>query len=254
MPHSDTSWRIPLALSLLVLGIVISLKVIPSIFIVDENNYLVTVVGLQHGRLTVPNTEGLSPSRELLFFDPTATVRAVETTPVASTAPPLYAFLAYPFSWMHWRGLVAVNTLSYLATTLMVFAYARRYAIDSSTPWIAAGAFALGSFVIEYALGAWPQLLSVALCTGAIFATGRLISGGPSALAAAAGFLLGLATGVRDQNAAILAAVGASILFFDRRRWPAMAVFALAAAVPLSANSLINHVRLDSWNPISKGR
>ena len=254
MPHSDTSWRIPLALSLLVLGIVISLKVIPSIFIVDENNYLVTVVGLQHGRLTVPNTEGLSPSRELLFFDPTATVRAVETTPVASTAPPLYAFLAYPFSWMHWRGLVAINTLSYLATTLMVFAYARRYAIDSSTPWIAAGAFALGSFVIEYALGAWPQLLSVALCTGGIFATGKLINGGPSALAAAAGFLLGVATGVRYQNAAIIAAVGASMLFFERRRWRAIAAFALAAAVPLSTNSLINHVRLDSWNPISKGR
>ena len=44
----------------------------------------------------------LSPSPELLFFDPGPWFRVVSSTPVASTAPPLYAVLALPFSaiWM----------------------------------------------------------------------------------------------------------------------------------------------------------
>ena len=58
----------------------------------------------------MPGTGGLPPSRELLYFDPAATGREVTTTPVASTAPPLYAPLALPFLLLGWRGLVLLNT------------------------------------------------------------------------------------------------------------------------------------------------
>ena len=57
-------------LVLLCLGLVLTAAVIPGIFTVDENNYLVNVLALRHGHVTVTNTAGLSPSRELLFFDP----------------------------------------------------------------------------------------------------------------------------------------------------------------------------------------
>jgi len=240
-----------LAAALLVLGVIVSVTVVPGVFIVDDNNYLINVLALRHGRFTVANTEGLSPSRELLFFDPGAWTRAVDSTPVASTAPPLYAPFALPFLWLRWRGLVALNTLAYLATIAMVFVYARRYATEASTPWMAAAAFALGGFVIEYAQGVWPHTLSIALCTAGIFAAGSVIDGRPS-MTAAAGLLLGLATGIRYQNAVILAVVGGAIALWSGRA-KAITVYALAAAVPLSASAIINHIRLGSWNPISKG-
>ncbi len=64
--------------------------VVPGVFIIDENNYLVNVIAVRQGHVTVANTAGLSPSRELAFFDPAPRSRAVNSTPVASTAPPLY--------------------------------------------------------------------------------------------------------------------------------------------------------------------
>ena len=128
-----------------------------------------------------------------------------------------------PFGW---RGLVALNTLAYLATIVMVFLYTRRYATEASTPWMAAAAFALGGFVIEYAQGVWPHALSIALCTGGILAAGRVSTpgswdsseNGRPSLAAAAGFLLGLATGVRYQNAVILAVVAGGIALWSAQR------------------------------------
>lgn len=245
--------RPPFVLALLVLGVLVSLTVVPGVFTTDDDNYLINVLALRQGRFTVANTEGLSPSRELLAFDPGPWSRAVDSTPVASSAPPLYALLALPFSWLGWRGLVALNTLAYLATIVMVFLHAQRYATEASTAWIAAAAFALGGFVIEYAQGVWPHALSIALCTAGIFAAGRVIENPRPSLAAAAGFLLALATGVRYQNAVILAVVAGGIALWSARRWKALAAFVLAAAVPLAASAAINHIRLGSWNPISKG-
>lgn len=245
--------RPPFVLALLVLGVLVSVTVVPGVFTTDDDNYLINVLALRQGRFTVANTGGLSPSRELLAFDPGPWIRAVSSTPVASSAPPLYAPIALPFSWLGWRGLVALNTLAYLATIVMVFLYAQRYATEASTAWIAAAAFALGGFVIEYAQGVWPHALSIALCTAGIFAAGRVIESPRPSLAAAAGFLLALATGVRYQNAVILAVVAAGIALWSARRWKALAAFVLAAAVPLAASAAINHIRLGSWNPISKG-
>ncbi len=242
-----------LVLALFALGVILSLTIVPGVFIVDEDNYLINVIALRRGGVTVANTAGLSPSRELVFFDPGPESRAVHTTPVSSTAPPLYGPLALPSSWFGWRGLVAVNTLAYLATIVMVFWYSRSHASDASTPWIAAGAFALGGFVVEYAQGVWPQALSLALCTGGIIAVGRLNEGGRVRLAAIAGFLLALATGVRYQNAVVLVVAGGAVALWSARRWRALIAYALAAAVPLATSAAINHARFGSWNPISKG-
>jgi hypothetical protein len=258
------SWRLPRPLvgALLVLGTAVSATVVPGVFTTDDNNYLINVLTVRQGRFTVANTEGLSPSQELLFFDPGPWARAVEFTPVASTAPPLYGLMALPFSTLGWRGLVALNTLAYLATIAIVFVYTRRYAIEPATPWLAAAAFALGGYVIEYAQGVWPHALSVALSTGGLAAAGRAIeSGDPREsnrgdrwhLPAAAGFLLGMATGVRYQNAVLLTVAGGGLALWSAHRVKALTSFILAAAAPLAASVAINQVRLRSFNPISKG-
>ena len=255
MPTNRATPPLPVSfvVALLALGAVLFSTVIPGVFSIDEDNYLVNVIAVRQGHVTVANTAGLSPSRELAFFDPHPPSRVVHSTPVSSTAPPLYGPLAVPFSWFGWRGLVTLNLLAYLGTTILVFVYARRYATRESTPWLAAGAFALGGFAIEYAQGLWPHALSIALCTGGILAAGQVLERGRLSMAATAGFLLALAAGVRYQNAVIVVAVGAGIVLWGHRRWRNVLAFCLAAAVPLGASAAINYARLGSWNPISKG-
>ncbi len=175
------------------------------------------------------------------------------STPVGSTAPPLYAFFALAFSVIGWRGLVLLNTLAYLGTIAIVFFYARRYATRPATAWLAAGAFAVGGWMIEYALGVWPHGLSVLLCTAGLVLAGRVIDGGSARLAAAAGLLIACAVGVRYQNAIVLGSVGLGLLCWANARWSAVWRYGAAAVPPIALSSLINHVRLGSWNPISKG-
>ncbi len=259
-----------LLIAALAFGLATTATVVPAVFTIDEDNYLVNVLGLREGRLTVPGTDGLPPSSELLYFDPTGPWRTVSSTPVTSTAPPLYAPLALPFATLGWRGLVAMQTLSFLAVALVVFAYARLHATAPATPWLAAAAFALGGYSIEYAQGLWPHMLSAALTTSAVYFAARLrlrhgaggTSGGDSdgggaatlAIAFAAGLAAGLATGLRYQNIVFAGGVGLGVLLLTpRRRLPASFLYAAGVALPLAVSSLLNHLRLGSWNPISKG-
>jgi hypothetical protein len=246
-------WPALLAPAVATLGIILTIAVVPGLFTVDENNYLVNVVALRQGHLSLPATSGLPPSAELAFFDPAADERTVTSTPVASTAPPLYGPVALPFAWLGWRGLVALNTLAYLVTICMVFAHARRDATSKGTPWLAAGAFALCGFTIEYALGVWPHALSVALCTGGVLLVARCMEDGDLRRAAAAGLLLALVTGVRYQNAVFLGMCGVAILLWSDRRWRTAVCYTAGAILPLAASSLMNRARIGSWNPISKG-
>lgn len=240
--------------ALALLALLLTATVVPGVFTIDEDHYLATLLALREGRLTVPGTEGLTPSRSLLWFDPEARGRRVESTPVAPTAPPLYAPVALPFSLLGWRGLVALQTLAWMAAALLVAGYAARYAREApAVPWLAAGAFALGGYSIEYAQGLWPHMLSILLVVGAAALAARVRDGGAPWLAFAAGLAAGLAAGVRYQNAVVAVLIGAGIFLWTDRRWTRSAAYAGGLALPLAASSLINHARLGSWNPISKG-
>ncbi len=117
-PNSDLK---VLVIVLGILGLILAVSTIRGAFIIDEINYMVNVTGLRDGRLTVPGTEGLSPSKELLYFDPEPYDRIVNSTPVSSLAPPLYGPLALPFVVFGWRGLAFINLLSFLFSALIVF-------------------------------------------------------------------------------------------------------------------------------------
>ena len=49
---------LPFVLALAGLGIVLTISVIPAPFTVDDNNYLINVLALREGRVTVANTDG----------------------------------------------------------------------------------------------------------------------------------------------------------------------------------------------------
>lgn len=219
----------------------------------DEPHYISTLVALKVGRVTAVGTDGLPPSPELAWFDPVNRWRRVESAPVAPNAPPLWAPLVLPFSFLGWRGLVAVNALAFVVTTLVVQRLAARTAGSAAAGWWAAAALGLGGFAIEYAQGVWPQCLSMAFTTGAFALTLRAVERSEPGAGFGAGWLAGLATGLRYQNVIVAAALAAVLLLRGRARALLLAAFAAGALIPLGASSIINHRRLDSWNPVSKG-
>ncbi len=246
------------AIGIATLGGVLTLSVVPSMFTLDEAHYLETVIALRSGRVTLGDTRGLTPSRELYAFDPAARLRT-PATPAAPSVPPLYAPFAVPFTYLGWRGLVLLNTAAFAIAAWLVFTLTDRVAKGRAAPWVATGAFALGGYSLEYAQGLWPQMLSVAICLGSVVVAGRARDApGPKAglLAAAAGVFAGVAAGVRYQNVVFAGAVGLGLLL-ARRAWSArlasLGAYVAGALAPLLGCSAINHARLGSWNPVSKG-
>jgi len=240
------------ALGCLALGGAVLWSAIPGIFSLDEANYMVTALGLRQGRLSVPGTEELPPSPELLYFDPNPRPRQVTATPVSSTAPPLYAFFAWPLLPLGWKGLVALNALSYLVSAWLVAGIVSRLTSAAWAPWLAGAIVLLGSFNVEYAQGVWPQMLSVALCTGAVAAALRGRLDGRGGWGLAGGVLSGLAAGVRYQNAAFAGLLWLGLLAARARR-RVVVLFAAGFLLPVCLSSAINLQRLGSANPFSKG-
>ena len=225
---------------------------VPGIFTIDDGNYLVNALALQKGAVTIANTADLPASSELLFFDPVPWTRVVTTTPVGSSAPPLYGPLALPFSFGGWRGLVALNTMAFVATAILVFAFATRYSTQPTTGWIAAATCALGGFLIQYAQGVWPHALGVAIAFAGIFAISRLIDGESLAFGALGG---SFGDRGRDSISKRTATGGrrAGALIWRRNRFTAAAAVGAGALGPLLVSAAINHARLGSWIPVSKG-
>jgi hypothetical protein len=227
---------------------------VPGVFTVDEDNYLVNVVALRAGRLSVPGTEGLPPSRELLYFDPALDERGELTSPAVSNAPPLYAPLALPFSFLGWYGLVALNALALALTAGAAFSLTAGVVRSRRAAYVAALTVALGGYAIEYAQGVWPQMLSMGLVFGAFFCAARGEAlGAPPPLLALGGFLAGLACGVRYPDTLFAAAILAGLLAFSARRLRSSLAFAAGLALPILASTLLNRARLGLANPINKG-
>jgi hypothetical protein len=240
------------AAALLVLAALLVGTAVRGAYTIDENNYLVTLLSLRSGGLSLPDTATLTPSRELHWFDPLA-MRMTPRTPLVSSAPPLWAFVALPFSYFGWYGLVALNALAFVITIWLVHRYAHTRSKNPATAWLAGAAVLFGGFSLEYAQGVWPHSLTMCLCAAAVVlaAEARLSSrAGP---AVASGLLVGLAMGMRYQNIVFAAAVGLGLLLYGKRRWLRTSLFALGLAVPVLASSLLNHERLGWWSPISKG-
>jgi hypothetical protein len=239
---------------LLLLAVALVGTAVRGAYAVDENNYLATLLSLRAGGLSLPGTALLTPSAELYWFDPIALSRTPQT-PLVSTVPPLWAFLALPFSPFGWYGLIALNALAFAATVWLVHRCARTLSDRPATASIAAAALLLGGYSIEYAQGLWPHCLAMALCTGAVVLAARARLRPASWPALASGALVGLATGVRYQNIVLAALLGLGLLVLGGggKRWRRSLLFALGVAGPLLACSLLNHARLGWWNPVSKG-
>jgi 4-amino-4-deoxy-L-arabinose transferase-like glycosyltransferase len=245
--------RLWLAVVCLVSLVLLLATAVPGAFTVDDCNYLASVGALRHGTIFVPGTEGLPPSIALYAYEPTAFAVRNPTTPVPLHVPPLYALMAYPFSFMGWYGLVLVNVLATLATVLLVYTAARRLANQERAGWYAAALWLLGASTIEYAQGLWPHMLAVALVTAGFVLVALAITSTRLWQAVAAGFLLALAAGVRYQNAVLLFSGFLVLLIWGTRRWRSGLAYLAGTLLPVGTAALFNHARMHSWNPFSKG-
>ncbi len=248
---SSKDVKVLLAL-LALMGLLLTATTIRGAFIIDEINYMVNVVGLRQGTLTVPGTGDITPSKELFYFDPESENRVATTTPVASLAPPLYAPIALPFSIAGWRGLAFLNTLSFLLSALVIYLFVRRFTAEPSTRWIAVVLFVFGGFALEYAQGVWPHMLSILLCTTAVYVAGFVWEGETSKYAAMAGFLIGIACGIREQNIFIGGCLGFTFLIYGSKKMVSAGLYALGVSIPLVVSSTINYFRLGIWFPTPK--
>jgi len=239
-------------LVLAVLGAVAALLIVPGVFTVDENNHLAWVVSLRAGRLTLPGTEALPRSSELLFFDPVPEQRAGARA--SSVVPPLYALFALPFSLAGWTGLFLLNLAAWLVTIALVRAAARRAGASQPAAWVGALAFALAGFSLEYAVGVWPHALAACLSLAAFVAALEAAERDRLRWAYAAGLLAGLAAGVRYQHIVTAGLLGLALLTDPVRRARKAAAYAAGLALPLALSALANGLRAGIWNPASKGR
>jgi 4-amino-4-deoxy-L-arabinose transferase-like glycosyltransferase len=226
---------------------------IPAAFTVDDCNYFSTVTALRHGTLFLPGTAELPASQALYAYEPTASMIRQPQSPVPPLNPPLYALLAFPFSFLGWHGLVLLNALAFVATFMMVFAATRYLTGKDNAAWYAAILWALGGSVIEYAQGLWPHLLAVSLTTAGLLLVFSVAEEDRPRRVVTAGALLGLAAGLRYQDSLMLVSGLAVVLCWGRRRWRDGASFSLGALVPFAVSAWMNHARLGSWNPLSKG-
>jgi hypothetical protein len=252
MPRVDRAELWLLAL-LVVFVAGLTLSAVPAPFSIDDCNYLTSTIALKHGQLSVPGTEDLTPSRELLAFDPWRRYRIVTSSPVAPVVPPLYAPVALPFYFLGWRGLVLLNALGVALTLAATYSLVRELSGARAPALLSALTLMVGGYVLEYGQGLWPHGLSLALATwGYVFAF-RARRRDSLPYAAVAGVLLAWASGVRYQNAVFLAAIGLTLVLWHPRRVKAGSAFIVGAAPVFLTTSLINHARIGSYNPLSKG-
>jgi hypothetical protein len=240
-------------------ALVLLATAVPGVFIIDDNAYIATIVGVRDGSLRLQSTEGLPPSPELLSFDASPLTRAVGTMPVAPNTPPLYSVFALPFSHFGVHGLIALQVLAFVICAWLVFLVVRRETARQDLAWLAMGVFVLCTYSIEYAQGIWPHCLTMMLVMTGVDIASRLRTRAGGArrvvvLAAIAGVSIGCAAGMRYQNIAVAAIFGIALplLWLPRRAFPVVG-YVLGCAIPLATSSVMNHSRLGIWNPISKG-
>jgi hypothetical protein len=246
------SERQSVILVLAVLGAAAALLIVPGVFTVDEANHLAWLVSLRSGRLTLPGTDALPGSSELLFFDPVPDVRPGARA--SSVVPPLYGLFALPFSLAGWTGLFLLNLTAWLVTIGLVRAAARRAGASQPAAWIGALAFALAGFSLEYAVGVWPHALAACLSLSAFVAALHAAERDRVRWAYAAGLLAGVAAGVRYQHIVTAGLIGLALLTDPMRRIRKAIAYAAGVALPLALYAVVNSLRAGILNPVSKGR
>jgi len=226
---------------------------VPGHLSVDECTYHLMVRAADNGTLAFWNGYAEYPSRELVFVS--VQPSGGQLYPVT---PALYAGLAWPFyRWLGYPGLMLLNNLAFLGVLALTAALAFRFFRDRSLAVGAVLVLGLATYLWEYAQAAWPHAVSTLAVLGAFTAAWRGLEARAERAALAwcalAGAIVGVGTGVRLD--VVMAAPCLLVPFaFTRGRRPWASLAVVAGMLPgLAALSFTNHLKFDTWSPLSYG-
>ncbi|HJO25322.1 MAG: hypothetical protein QF890_06695 [Myxococcota bacterium] len=229
------------------------LGAVPGHLSVDECTYHLMARAADAGSLAFWNGYEEYPSRELVFV-------SVEPSNghLYPVTPALYAGLAWPFyRLLGYPGLLLLNNLAFLGALALTAALALRLFRDRGLAVGAVLVLGLATYFWEYSQGAWPHAVSTLAVVGAFAAAWRGLEActEPAALGwcLLAGATVGVGTGVRLD---VLMAAPCLLVPFafahGRRPWASLGV--VVGMLPgLVALSFINHLKFDTWSPLSYG-
>jgi hypothetical protein len=232
----------------------------PVLLVNDGHIYMEMARSLREGHLEIDNGLNIVDSPELLLRH---TVK--RGLHLYGKYPPLYAVLAaLPYGWFGIRGMYLLNAIGMAFLVPAVDVLGRRI-LRPARALAASLLFPLVIPVVPYALLELPHLVSTALVLWAIVLWDDCLRAAPGAraslLGATAGFLAGVAFGVRVQIIVAIApllAIGfAGLLAVAPRELPRRAApmlsFVLAFGACVAAVAAFNVARFGSPNPLSYG-
>lgn len=155
--------------------------------------------------------------------------------------PPFHAVLAAPFYLLFgFRGFFLLNGLCFFLSMPLLYVAVVRVFGDRRLGIAAVVHYALFTYVLDFAVALWPHMLALCLVLASI-----ALAVGPGTrrwALWAAGFLSGIAVGVRYQEIIFTGVV--CLHLGARRDWGRLTAFAAGAAPPLIALAVLNRVLL----------
>ncbi|MDJ1018251.1 MAG: hypothetical protein QNJ35_17205, partial [Paracoccaceae bacterium] len=156
------------------------------------------------------------------------------------------------------RGLIFLNIAATVGSLFVTRALALELFGRERQAMMASLLLLAGTFVVEYAYGYWPHMVSVLAVNLSFLLFWRALTHDTRRIghALASGLVLGLGMHFRLECALLLPLIGLVTLHFAER-WRHMVEIAIGGSaglfVPLLTQSVINHGRYGTWNPLSYG-
>ncbi|KAB2848779.1 MAG: N-formylglutamate amidohydrolase [Hyphomicrobiaceae bacterium] len=226
---------------------------VPGPFSIDEVTYLLSARSLTLGY-------GIEVWNGYEEF-PTIALAPAWLKPISgrlvSQYPDFYLLFAYPaYLLLGLRGLMLVNVVAFLVVCGLVWSLtAPRF--GTRVAWVALALLTFATFAWEYAVGAWPHMVSAAFVLAPLVLVDRLLDlpavGRRISMSLAAGLVAGIGVGVRLDVVFALAALAAGLMLQRRSLWrEAIALFA-GAVPPLVALALLNRAKFGLATPFTYG-
>lgn len=225
-------------------------------FIIDESVYLLGAdIFRTTGGFSLDNGEARfsSPNLTWLYFLPPGPEGQTTQYPPGTSI--LGAGLMILFDA---RGLIYLNVAATIGCLFVTRSIARDLFGDDPRGLWASLLLVAGTFVVEYALGYWPHMVSVLAVNLSFLMFWRALTRetGRIGHAFASGLIIGLGMHFRLDTILVLPAIGLIALIFAAR-WRHMVEIAIGGCagllLPIAALAAINHTRYGTWNPLSYG-
>lgn len=186
--------------------------------------------------------------------------------------PVLFPLLAAPlYAWIGFTGLFLMNAIAFAGVLLLTWRIGARLLGDGRTALLGCAILALGTFAWDYAMAAWPHMLTLLFeLAGFELALASLHAGRPGIASGAAppmdrpherpmaallaGVLLGIAVGLRRDAVFFIPLAALPLMFAEPPRIRSLVALLLGALPPLAVVGWLNWLRWGAWSPLSYGR